>query len=551
LCRYCFDAQAKGGARPPLFLFALVCLVVATSLPASAQVRGEASAPVIDGGVYRRPLGSDPATLDPARIRDIYGLSVAQQLFDGLVQFDQTLTIAPALAQFWKASRDGLTWTFTLRKGVKFHHGREMTAEDVVYSLTRILDPAVKSGSADLFASIKGAQEFRDGKAKQVSGLTVLDRYTVQVVLTEALVPFVSVLAVGHAKIVPKEVVEQQGEAFGVHPIGTGPFKFVRWERAKDIVLVANPDYFDGPPRLSQVLYRIFPGEELDAMYEQFERGNLEDTPVPTQGYRRVLTTAHSVYVKRPMFSVRFYGLNTRIKPLDDRRVRQALIYAIDREALVAQVYRDRYILARGILPPGMMSFDPNVKGYVYDPRRARELLAQAGYPEGRGLPSIPIWSGVKLEKLLQEHEQIKKYLAAVGIQAEFHYETNWPSFSAMLAQGKFPIFLYAWSADVPHPDNFLFKLFYSRSPRNFTGYSNQAVDDLLLQARRERDLQRQTDLYRQAEQVVLDDAPIIPVWHYAYERLFQPYVRSVEVNGLGDPYIPLKKIWLDGRARH
>jgi oligopeptide transport system substrate-binding protein len=533
-----------------LFLLVLVCLVVATSLPTSAQVRGEASAPAIDGGVYRRPLGGDPATLDPARISDIYGLSVAQQLFDGLVQFDQTLTITPALAQFWKASRDGLTWTFTLRKGVKFHHGREVTAEDVAYSLTRILDPAVKSGSADLFASIKGAQEFREGKAKQVSGVTVLDRYTVQVVLTEALVPFVSVLAVGHAKIVPKEVVEQQGEAFGAHPIGTGPFKFVRWERAKEIVLVANPDYFDGPPKLSRVLYRIFRGEELDAMYEQFERGNLEDTPIPTQEYRRVLTTAHYIHVKRPMFSVRFYGLNTRIKPLDDRRVRQALIYAIDREALVAEVYRDRHILARGILPPGMMSFDPKLKGYVYDPRRARELLAQAGYPGGRGLPPIPIWSSVRHEKLLQEHEQIKKYLAAVGIQAEFHYETNWPSFSARLAQGQFPIFLYAWSADVPHPDNFLFKLFYSRSPRNFTGYSNQTVDDLLFQAKRGTDLQRQTDLYRQAEQVVLDDAPIIPVWHYAYERLFQPYVRSVEVNGLGDPYIPLKKIWLDSRAR-
>ena len=146
------------------------------------------------------------------------------------------------------------------------------------------MDPAVKSGSADLFASIKGAQEFREGKAKQVSGVTVWTRYTVQVVLTEALVPFVSVLAVGHAKIVPKEVVEQQGEAFGAHPIGTGPFKFVRWERAKEIVLVANPDYFDGPPKLSRVLYRIFRGEEFDAMYEQFERGNLEDTPIPTQG---------------------------------------------------------------------------------------------------------------------------------------------------------------------------------------------------------------------------------------------------------------------------
>jgi len=250
------------------------------------------------------------------------------------------------------------------------------------------------------------------------------------------------------------------------------------------------------------------------------------------------------------MFSVRFYGFNTRIKPLDDRRVRQAIIHAIDRAALVAEVYLDRYTFARGILPPGMMGFNPKLNGYAYDPQRARDLLALAGYPGGRGLPPIQIWSGVKLEKLLQEHEQIKKYLAAVGIQAEFHYETNWPSFSAMLTQGKFPMFLYAWFADVPHPDNFLFKLFHSRSPRNFTAHSNPVVDELLLEAKRERDLPRQTGLYRQAEQLVLDDAPIMPVWHYTYERLFQPYVRSVEVNGLGDPYIPLRKMWLDVRPR-
>ena len=550
LCSRCCAAKTKGGSCPPLFLLVLICLVIATALPALAQGRGDAGVPAVDGGVYRRPLGSDPATLDPARIGDIFGLSVAQQLFDGLVQFDQTLTITPALAQFWKASRDGLTWTFTLRKGVKFHHGREVTADDVVYSLTRILDRNVKSGSADLFASIRGAQEFREGKAKQVSGLAAVDRYTVQVVLNEALAPFVSILAVGHAKIVPKELVEQQGEAFGAHPIGTGPFKFIRWEPGKEIVLVANPDYFDGPPKLSRVVYRIFRGEEFDAMYEQFRRGNLEDSPIPTQEYRRVVAAGNYIHVKRPMFSVRFYGFNTRVKPLDDRRVRQALIHAIDREGLVSEVYLDRYALARGILPPGMMAFNPKLNGYAYDVQRARELLAQAGYPGGRGLPPIQIWSGVKLEKLVQEHEQIKKHLAAVGIQAEFHYETNWPSFSGMLAQGKFPMFLYAWFADVPHPDNFLFKLFYSRSPRNFTGYSNRVVDDLLLQAKSERDLPRQMDLYRQAERLVLDDAPIIPVWHYTYERLFQPYVRSVEVNGLGDPYIPLKKIWLDGHAR-
>src|SRR4030095_12955563 len=121
---------------------------------------------------------------------------------------------------------------------------------------------------------------------------------------------------------------------------------------------------------------------------------------------------------------------------------------------------------------------------------------------------------------------------------------------SPSLGQGKFPTFLYAWFADVPHPDNFLFKLFYSRSPRNFTGYANGAVDDLLLQAKRERDLKRQMEIYREAERLVMADAPVMPIWHYTYERLFQPYVRSVEVNGLGDPYIALKKIWLDGRAR-
>jgi peptide/nickel transport system substrate-binding protein len=535
---------------PRLWLLALICLVLAPSLPASAQGRTELSTPAVDGGVYRRPLGNDPATLDPVRISDVFGRSVAQQVFDGLVQFDQTLTITPALAQYWTASRDGLTWTFTLRKGVKFHHGREVTADDVVYSLTRILNPKVKSGSADLFAAIQGAPAFREGRANHVSGLSAVDRYTVQVLMTEAFAPFVSTLAVGQAKIVPKDLVEQQGEAFGVHPIGTGPFKFVRWARGKEIVLVANADYFDGPPKLSRVVYRIFRGEEFDAMYEQFQRGKLEDTPIPTQEYRRAITAGQYIHVKRPMFTVRFYGLNTRSKPLDDRRVRQALIHAIDREALVAEVYLDRYIVARGILPPGMMGFNPRLNGYAYDPRRARELLAQAGYPGGRGLPPIPIWSSVKLETLVREHELIKKYLAAVGVRAEFHHETNWPSFSAALAEGKFPIFLYAWFADVPHPDNFLFKLFYSRSPRNFTGYANPAVDELLLQAKKERDLQRQMDLYRHAEQLVLDDAPVIPVWHYTYERLFQPYVRSVEVNGLGDPYIPLKKIWLYNRPR-
>jgi peptide/nickel transport system substrate-binding protein/oligopeptide transport system substrate-binding protein len=497
-------------------------------------------------GVYRRPLGNDPATLDPARIRDIYSLSVAQQIFDGLVQFDHTLTVSPALAQFWKASRDGLHWTFTLRKGVKFHHGREVTADDVVYSLTRILDPRTRSGTADLFLSIKGAPEFRDGRAPSVAGLAAPDAHTVQVTLTEAPVPFVSVLAVGHAKILPRELVEQQGESFGLRPVGTGPFKFVRWERGQEIALAANPDYFGGAPRLSRVVFRIFSGEQQDLMFQQFESGALEDTWIPTKRYRQILTSQKYLHVKRPMFSLRHYGLNTRVAPLDDRRVRQALVHAIDREGIVEEIFLGRHAPARGILPPGTLGYNPKLVGHPHDPRRARELLAQAGFPEGRGLPTIAIWSSVKGEDILAEHDRMRKDLEAVGVKTEFHYLADWPAFSKQMADGKLPVFLRAWYADVPDPENFLVKLFHSKSPRNYMGYANPIVDALLLRAQNQADPAGRVALYRRAEELIVQDAPIIPVWHYTYERLFQPYVRSVEVNGLGDPYIPLRKIWLD-----
>jgi oligopeptide transport system substrate-binding protein len=521
--------------------FLLISLLVVAAQPISvrgADERAEA--------VYRRPLGHEPATLDPARISDIYSRSVSQQIFDGLVQFDQTLSIVPALAQFWKASRDGLTWTFTLREGVRFHHGREVTAEDVLYSFTRILDPRTKSGAADLFIGIKGAREFREGRASSVAGLSAPDRHTVQVELLDAPVPFVSVLAVGHAKIVPKELVARDPEGFGQNPVGTGPFRFLRWDRGKEITLRANPSYFGGAPRLDRIVYRIFLGEQFDAMYDEFRRGHLEDSPLPARDYRHALAAPGYQYIKRPMISLRFYGFNTHIKPLGDRRVRLALNYAINREALVQEVHLGRYTLARGILPPGTQGFNPKLGGYAYDPELARTFLTQAGYPQGRGLPPIAIWSSVKRDDIVRELEEIRRDLAAIGVNAEVHYLTDWSAFSRQLDEGRLPVFLYGWYADVPDPDDFLYKLFYSKSPRNFFGYANPVVDGLLVQARNERDLSRRVDLFRRVEQMVLADAPLMPVLHHTYERLFQPYVHAVEVNGLGDPYIPLRRIRLE-----
>jgi oligopeptide transport system substrate-binding protein len=513
-----------------------------TSIPAPAQPSDAAPA----DGVYRRPLAQEPATLDPARISDVYSRSVAQQIFDGLVQFDSTLTITPALAQFWKASRDGKTWTFTLRRGVRFHHGRELTADDVVFSFTRILDPKLKSSAAAVFSNIKGAAEFQRGEANGVSGLSALDSSTVQIVLTESFAPFVSVLAMGHAKIVPRDLVERGADAFAIAPVGTGPFKFSRWEPGKSIALARNPNYFDGPPQLRGLVFRVFQGGDVPAMYEEFRHGRLEDTPVPTTEHLRTDPAGEYQYVKRPMFSLRHYGFNTRMKPLDDRRVRRAITAAIDRPAILDEVFMGRYIPAHGILPPGTLAFNPGVKGRAYDPAHARALLADAGYAGGRGMPAITFVSGVRSERILTEHDRITKALASVGVRAQFQYQTDWPTFVRTLGEGRAGAYLYAWHADIPDPDNFLHLLFHSSSPRNYMGYANPVVDDILTRARRERDLQRRVDLYRRAEQIVLDDAPLIPFWHYPYERLFQRYVRSVEVNGLGDPYIPLRKIRLE-----
>src|SRR2546422_8999953 len=259
-------------------------------------------------------------------------------------------------------------------------------------------------------------------------------------------------------------------------------------------------------------------------MPDEFLKGNLEDTPVPPRADRRALAAGGShVYVKRPMISVRFYAFNTRTKPLDDRRVRQAIVHAIDREAIVQDVYAGQYTFARGVLPPGMLGFNPRLVGYPYDSQKAHELLAEAGYPRGRGLPPLAIWSGTKRADVVREHELIKKWLAAVGITAELHYLTNWPAFLNLVDEGKLAVHLHAWYADVPDPDNFLTKLFHSKSSRNFFGYANAVVDDLLASARTAGDPQRRVELYRRGEPLVPGEGPNLPPFPHHYQPPFHP----------------------------
>jgi peptide/nickel transport system substrate-binding protein/oligopeptide transport system substrate-binding protein len=523
------------------FLVLIQCLSDAS---AWAQVKGQVATPKY-GGVYRRPLANNPSSLDPHLITDTYGHTVAQQIFDGLVQYDGSLTIIPAIAESWKGSRDGLLWTFFLRKGAKFHNGQEVVADDVVYSFTRILDPKTDSKAAEIFMKIKGAKEFVEGRARTVQGLRAMDRYTVQIELVEASAPFVASLAIGYAKIVPREALKDLGPDFGGRPVGTGPFKFLRWKKGEEIALEANPDYYAGRPFLDRLVYRIYTGHQTEQMFASFKHQEIEDTLVPAEELERVQDNVQYQFISRPMLGVRFFGFMTTHRPLGNRMVRQAFNYAIDRETLAREIHRNRYKPSASFLPPGTYGYDPQYRPYPYDPQRARALLAQAGFPNGKGLPALEIWSNIKSGAFEREDEAIKQNVADVGIHVDVRYNTNWPAFKSQVYEGRFPIFRYGWVADVPEPENFLYRLFHSESGNNLTRYQNERVDRLLDRARTEQTYLQRVELYRQAEKLIMEDAPVIPLNYYSYQRLFQPYVQSIEVSALGDPYIPMRKIWL------
>jgi peptide/nickel transport system substrate-binding protein/oligopeptide transport system substrate-binding protein len=495
-------------------------------------------------------LGDNPPTLDPAFVTDIYGGLVVRQIFDGLVQFDAHLNVMPAIAEFWEASQDGRTWTFALRRGVKFHHGREVTAYDVVYSFTRLLDPKRPGPVTELFQHIQGATEFMQGKTQGVKGLRVVDRYTFQMVLEEPLAPILAALGLPNAAIVPQEEVERLGERFGRAPVGAGPFKFVRWEPNQEIVLAANDDYYEGRPFLDAVVFRISVGGKFEAMFAEFLRGNLDETIIPGGKTEEVRTDQrYRPYqrFRKPTLNLLYIGFNTRLKPFDDQYVRQAFNYAVNKEAIVREITKGGALTAIGALPPGMPGYDPDLQGYYYHPEKAKRLLAEAGYPDGAGFPVVELWSVHQAENTKAELAAYQKYLADLGVPVEIHYAPDWPTYKAMLQQGKLPMFRLARFADIPDPDNFLAPMLDSASPTNYTFYRNPLVDRLLRQGRGEIDDAQRIALYREVERVVMDDAPWIAQSYSTFEYLYQPYVQGVEVSLLGNRAIPLKKIWFKG----
>jgi oligopeptide transport system substrate-binding protein len=502
------------------------------------------------GGTYRRTLVNNPSTLDPAFTTDVFSRAVVTQMFDGLVQFDAHLNPIPALAEFWEASQDRYTWTFYLRRGVTFHHGREVTADDFVYSFSRLLKAAKPAPLTELLRRIQGAGDVMSGKTDGVRGLQAVDRYTLQIVLEEPFAPLLAALGLANAAVVPREVVEEKGEQFARSPVGTGPFKFVHWEPDKEIVLQANEHYYEGRPFLDTVVFKI--GGTFEAKFADFLKGNLEEALIPSEKTDEVRTDPQYQQfqrVRKPRLSLLFIGFNTQHKPFDDKRVRQAFNYAVNKEAIVRDITKMGSLPATGALPPGMPGHDPDLRGYDYDPAKAKRLLAEAGYPNGTGFPVVQLWTASKAESTKAELAAYQGYLAALGVQVDIRFEHDWPTFLKMLEQGQPSMFRLSWSARIPDSDDALWHLLHSKSQRvsNFMFYQNLRVDALLAQARKELDFTQRIALYREVEHIVMDDAPWIPQHYHVFERLYQSYVKGVEVSLLGDWAVQMKKIWFTG----
>lgn len=530
-------------------------LVLATMLAVSACAGAQDPEPdpvdafVPRGGTFR--LAQDaPGTLDPARMDDSYEAIIINQLFDGLLAFDPNLGTVPRLAAHWEISEDGRVYTFQLRRDAAFHDGSPVSAHDVVFSLSRVfrLDPEQTGLAREYLSRIAGSGAYTTGAADRIHGLESLDDHTVRITLDQPYASFLAVLASEMARVVPRDYVMRVGDAeFARRPIGSGPFRFAEW-RPERVVLTAFEGYRFGRAHLDSLVFEIPTGSHRDYASERFLRGELSAVEVPfnnVDGFR-----AHDGIDihSRQELSLTYMALNMGIAPFDDKRVRQAMAMAIDRDA-IRRLHEGTRLLPAGVLPPGMPGFDPEPKLRPYDPTRARELLADAGFPGGEGLPVIDHMTANSSagEKLL--HRELRRQLAKVGIDFRTRY-LDWLAFDEAIRTDDFLTYTLTWVADIPDPDSFLYPLFHTSGSNNLNHYSNHRVDRLLTEGRLSRSNGTRWSLYRDAERLVLDDAPIVALYHPVALIAVQDHIGGVAVTPLGIGNLPMEMFWMSQPIR-
>ena len=512
------------------------------------------------GGVWKDALQNNPPYLDPVMSTDVTSSEVIYQMFETLVENDNDGGLKPLLAQSWKASKDAMTFTFTLRKGVHFHAsteggkptangGREVTAQDWVWTFNYICSPKTNSPRAYFMDMLKGYKEFQSGKADSLAGVKAIDKYTLQFTLSQPYSPFVSVLAYNTFVVLPKEDVQKWGENWNFHPVGTGPFKFESWAQDNKIVLSKNENYwlkdeFGGKmPYLDKIEFRII--EDFGVMWEEFKAGNLYQTEVDDPYYQEARTKYKNSFIERPDLSIYYFGMNMQKGIFaKNKNLRQALNYAVDREALNKMVLNGREFPAKGVLPPGMMGYNPKLKGYNFDPAKAKELMKKAGYPNGFSV-TLQYNTNTRHRRVA---EALQAMLSQYGVKITLK-NVEWATHLDTTARGDVEFFRMGWTCDYNDPDNFLYVLFNSANigeQGNYTHYRNPSVDMLTLKARTETNPAVRKQLYQQAEQIIVDDAPMLFLLHQSTHSLVQPFVKGYELPAFGQYANKFFNVWLD-----
>jgi peptide/nickel transport system substrate-binding protein/oligopeptide transport system substrate-binding protein len=542
-------------------------LVKEEALRADLAKSGDREGRPTQGGVFRYPLLYPIHTLDPAQAVYQTDVMLVQQLYDGLTAFDKHLNVAPALAKFWEISPDGRTYTFELRSDARFHNGRRVVAEDCVFSFERLLTRGLNEHNYHYFSRIEGAEAFHEGRARRVSGLEAIGETTFRIRFVTPFVPALSVLSMYSSKILPKREVLDSGDLFFEAPIGTGAFQFSRWiEPAEDpgvpllkgvrqgIRLEANPQYFEGRPNLDAVTFRAI-WNSKDHEGEARPLHEVADC-LDTNEVERYLDWV-SVEADR-LLALRYLYFRNHVPAYDDPRVRRALNLALDRRSFLdAGGITAGIPAATGVVPPGIPGFIPKETTPGQNLEKARELLAEAGYPGGKGLPPL-------LLPVLREGEGMYPREAAshardgclVACLSKVGVEVRRVEVDRVVAvddpafRNRAVLLDRTWNADFPDPDNFLRPLFHSRGYMNTFGYSSPEVDRLLDQVWSETSYSARNKLYHYIEELILQDAPIIPTDYGRLRYLVRPNVRGFYLTPLGAPYIKLKDVWLAEEGR-
>ena len=504
-----------------------------TLAPAPGSGAGEATSQVqpgerIDGGKLVRLL-REPSTLDPHLTTDANSATIIVEVFGGLVTIDPNLNIVPDLAESWDAP-DGRTYTFHLRKDAKFHSGRLVTAHDFKWSLERAASPSTTSPVVDQYlGDIVGVKEKLSGEATEISGVRVIDAHTLEITIDQPKSYFLAKLTYPTGFVLDRENAET-GRRWSLTPNGTGPFRLAQYLPGESMVLARNENYHLGAPFLDSVEF-ILSGGTAMLMYENDE---IHLTGVGLADLERLLDPGNSLnselHNAPPQFSTEYIGLKVTEPPFDDVKVRQALNYAIDKDLIAKDVLADLVVPAKGILPPAFPGYNNDLSGYPYDPVKARQLLEESKYGTGGekfprvflttagGFGSSPPLNLEVIKEMWREN---------LGIDVEI-LQTEYATYLQDLVKRRFDMFQIGWIADYPHPQNFLDILFHSDSSNNHTAYNNPEVDSLLEAARVETREDVQYDLYRQAEELIVQDAPWIPLWYSGEQYiLIKPYLRD------------------------